>query len=212
MLFGAAMAVQPGASRAAIGQSLGFGTGGGSIGAMLLIGLAAVFGFGLGYAGAALFARHAGSPRATASSPHFEAPEADEGAAGPEDEPVAVPGDDAVFDSPGGGLVGGLRGAWLKQTGEMLPTPAERNQPADEPATARPDEMPAPEATPTLQDLTEQLTKALARLDTSSAARANPAAPVPANDQEPPLLDDAARQAVASALARLEEATSTASG
>lgn len=205
-LLGGSMAVQPEAVTRALSRALGLG----GDAALLLIGLASVAGLALGYALATLLlrnARHASVPVDTAplTTPPPVEDDAEEGRV-MQDLREEPPGDNTTAQPP----VGGLRGAWLMQTGEVLPVPEHRGMPllAEHPAPQpEPELAPAPDALPSLEELEQQLAEVLSRLEGEATARARRPAPTPANDHEPPLLDAAAQEAVASSLAKLEAAT-----
>ena len=119
-----------------------------------------------------------------------------------------------------------LREAWMLHTGEELESAADHPGPSDapdlpsepepEPEAEEPmDQEPAPEphdpapAVPTLDELQQRLIEAIGRLEHVDARQGPRVSHDPPPDQhdyrdEPPLLDESARQAVKDALARLE--------
>ena len=176
--------------------------------ALVLALLAAAVGAASGYAIATGLAR-AGRARGAAicepAPPQPAFPEPVDVMA-PEYPVAPLPEDEPRGDVPQRPGPGGLRAAWLMQTGEALPIPKERRAvPADDPPPP-PVERQA-DACPTLAELEQRLAAVRARLEREAQGRTRPAAPVPANDLEPPLLDEAAQEAVASALAQLEAVT-----
>ncbi|MDG6079309.1 hypothetical protein E3U23_08900 [Erythrobacter litoralis] len=127
----------------------------------------------------------------------------------PNDEPIARPGS--------------MRHAWLLQTGEPLPIPT-TELPADDPVvedkpaeTPLPAERPTPESDdaavehverPSLAQLQERLAVAITRTDRPMPGDFEPSDdPEPDEDDDRPLLDEEAREAVRRALAKLESFT-----